>query len=170
MGIYALGTVLLVAAGTWLFFAPHLAVRSMKAAAEAKDGAALSSHVDFPAVRESLKQGFGGKIAAATAPLQDNPLVAFGAAVASTLADPMIDVLVTPESLALMLKGDMPERAAALVAVAAPGADLETTMGYDGLSSFVFTVKRKGSAGRPIGFVMTRSGAFSWKLSAVRLP
>jgi hypothetical protein len=168
--VLALGIVLLLAIGGWLYAAPYLAVRSMKAAADAKDGAELSSYVDFPSIRESLKAGLGGKVAAAAAPAEDNPLVAFGAALASTLADPMIDLLVTPDSLALMLRGDVPQRAAAAVAVAAPGADLETSMGYNGLNTFVFTAKRKGSTGNPITFVMTRRGVSSWKLSAVRLP
>lgn len=168
--VFALGGAVLLAAGIWLYLAPYVAARRMKAAADARDAVELASYVDFLAVRESLKTGVSGKVAAATAPMHDNPLVAFGAAVASTLADPMIDALVTPESLALMLAGSVPERAAAMVGVAAPDAEVETSMGYDDFSTFVLTVKRKGSSGSPIGFVMSRTGIFSWKLTGVRLP
>ena len=46
--------VLLVGLAGWLALTPYLAVRGMKSAADAKDSAALSAYVDFPAVRESL--------------------------------------------------------------------------------------------------------------------
>jgi hypothetical protein len=164
------GSAVVVLVVGWLYATPYLAVRGMRSAADAKDGAALSTYVDFPAVRDSLKTSVSGRVASLAAPMQGNPLAAFGAAVATAFADPMIDALVTPESLELMLKGNLPQQAAGMVAATSPDAEVETTMGYAGFNSFLLTVKAKGLMTNPIGFVMTRNGVFSWKLSAVRLP
>jgi Protein of unknown function (DUF2939) len=160
----------IIVSGAWLYATPYLAVRGMRAAAEARDAAALSAYVDFPAVRESVKTSFAGKVAAVAAPVQDNPLAAFGVAIAGAFANPMIDVLVTPEGLSQLLRGDVPARAASAVQAAAPGTELETTTGYDGPSAFVLTVKLKGTSNAPITFVMNRRGLVSWKLTGVKLP
>jgi hypothetical protein len=163
------GAVVVLVVG-WLYATPYLAVRGMRSAADARDGAALSSYVDFPAVRDSLKTSVNGRVASMAAPLQGNPLAAFGAAMATAMADPMIDALVTPESLELMLKGNVPQQATGMMAATSSDGQVETTMGYEGFNSFVLTVKGQGLISNPIGFVMSRNGVFSWKLSAVRLP
>jgi hypothetical protein len=163
------GIVALIAIGTWVYFTPHLALRSMRSAAEAGDGAALSGYVDFPAVRESLKTTVNGKVAS-VAQGTNSPLALFGAAFASALVSPMIDAFVTPESLALILNGVKPEPGGS-VRVALPAEkDVETTERYGDLSTFLVTVKTKGSTGEPIGLVLRRSGLVFWKLSALTFP
>jgi hypothetical protein len=163
------GVVLLIAGGVWIYFTPFLALRSMRSAAEAGDGAALSGYVDFPAVRESLKTTVSGRVASATQGV-DNPLAMLGAAVASALANPMIDALVTPESLALILRGVKPEPGGAARVALPSESDVETTESYGDLNTFFVTVKTKGSPTAPIGLVLKRSGLASWKLSALTFP
>jgi phosphotransferase system glucose/maltose/N-acetylglucosamine-specific IIC component len=163
--------VALIAFGTWFYFTPHFAVRAMKSAAEANDAARLSGYVNFPALKESLKASFNAKIAAEVTRESDgNPFAAFGAALAVAMVNPMIDALVTPESLAMMMKGDKlrPEE----MAQRRPSAESEvdTSMAYEGFDRFVVTVRKKGSDEEPIGLVFNRDGMFSWKLSALRLP
>ncbi|HVU05164.1 MAG TPA: DUF2939 domain-containing protein [Polyangiaceae bacterium] len=165
-----LAAVIVLALAVWVFASPYVAVRGMKSAADAKDAAALSAYVDFAAVRESLKTGVQGKVAAVAGVAPENPFAAFGASLAQAFANPMIDTLVTPESLSMMLAGNVPARAQGLMAAAAPGADVETSMGYTGVNTFELDVKGKGAPGNPIGFVLTRSGVLSWKLTAVKLP
>ena len=160
-------------AGSAVYASPYFAVRGMRATAQEKDAARLSSYVNFPAVKESLKGAFNAKLAAEAAKNgEKSPFGVLGAAMAAALINPMIDALVTPEGLAMMLKGDKPTPAAKQ-AQAQPEpspADAETTMGYEGFDRFVVTAKKKGSSEEPVGFVFNREGLFSWKLSAVRFP
>jgi hypothetical protein len=166
------GIVLLIAIGAWVYYTPYLALRSMRSAAEAGDGAALSGYVDFPAVRESLKTTVNAKVASVASAAQDtgNPLGMFGAAFASALVSPMIDTFVTPESLALILNGVKPEPGGSVKVALPSEKDVETTTRYDGPSTFLVTVKTKGSSAEPIGLVLRRGGLVSWKLSALTFP
>jgi hypothetical protein len=163
---------LLIAALTWFFFTPHLAVRGMRAAAEARDATKLSQYVNFPALKESLKSAFTAKLAAEAAKSQEgNPFAALGAAFAAAFISPLIDALVTPESLAMIMKGDKPELGKTRKEPSAGPPETETTMSYEGLHLFVVSLKAKGSAEEPVGLVFSREGFFSpWRLSAIRLP
>jgi hypothetical protein len=155
----------------WFFFTPYLAVNSMKSAAEARDAAKLASHVDFPALKESLKATFNARLAAEVAKgKQGNAFPALGAAMAAAFINPMIDALVTPESLAMMMKGEKPQsgKDGAPPRESDPGTD--TSMSYEGFNRFVVAVRKKGEAGEPVAFVLKRDGLLSWKLSAIRLP
>lgn len=164
----AAAALLLLLLGVFLYFTPHLAVRRMREAAEARDSAAVSRYVDYPAVRESLKRALSAKLGAATGG-SDSSLLAIGAAMAGALAGPLIDAFVTPESLALMLRGVRPSPGSA-----APeplfAEEPETTMGYDGFDRFVVRARRKGAADFGVELVFERSGIASWKLSAVSFP
>lgn len=155
----------------WFFFTPHLAVSTMKSAAEARDAAKLSSHVNFPALKESLKASFNAKLASEVTKEKDgDPFSALGAAMAAAFINPMIDALVTPESLAMMMKGDKPQPGTNAAASTKSDTDVNTAMSYESFDRFVVTVKKKGEASDPIGLVFNRDGLFSWKLSAIRLP
>ena len=160
----------LVTLGTWFYFTPHLAVSGMRSAAEAKDAAKLSDYVNFPAVKESLKASLNAKLATQVSKEQDgNPFAALGAAMAAALINPMIDALITPEGLAMMMKGDKP-RPGVNTEQQHADSNAETSMSYESFDRFVVTVKKKDATEEPLGFVFNREGMFSWKLSALRLP
>lgn len=162
--------VLLFAFGTWFYFTPHLAVSGMKAAAEARDGVKLAGYVNFPALKESLKASVNAKLAAEVAKEKGgNPFAAFGAALAAALVNPMIDALVTPESLAMIMKGNKPQLATKSEQPKSSDSENETSMSYESFDRFVVMVKKKGSTDEPFGLVFNRDGMFSWKLSALRL-
>jgi len=163
-----------LAAGVWLYFTPHLAVGSMKDAAQARDAEKLSSYVDFPALKESLKSTFNAKIAQEVAAQgQDQPYAAMGAMFAAALINPMIDAMVSPEGLTMMLKGEKP--------VQQPGngqhengtsssEDTDTSMSYEGFSTFLVKVSQKDNPDEQVSLVFERDGLISWKLSAIRIP
>lgn len=118
-----------VAFSTWFYFTPHLAVSGMKSAAEAKDAAKLSRYVNFPALKESLKADFNAKLASEVAKETDGNLFAvLGAALAAAFINPMIDALVTPESLAMMMKGDKPQLAKNTEEAKSSDSDVDISM------------------------------------------
>ena len=170
--------ILLVALAGGIFFSPHFAVNAMKSAAEARDAAKFSGYVNYPALKESLKASFNAKLASeAMKDKGGQPNAALGAALAAAIINPMIDALVTPESLAVMMSGDQPQPGKSATApsptrttVAKDDTSERSLMAYERFDRFVVTVKNKGNASETVGFVFNRDGLFSWKLSAIRLP
>jgi len=161
----------LILFSVWFFFTPHLTVSAMKSAAEARDAAKLSSYVNFPALKDSLKASFNAKMVSEIQKKKDgNPFSALGVAMAAALINPMIDALVTPESLAMLMEGEKPGHERNTTASAQSEPNTETVMSYESFDRFIVTIKKKEKAGEPIGFVFNRDSLFSWKLSAIRLP
>lgn len=90
---------MLVAAGWW-FASPWWTLRQVQRAADARDAAALSAYVDYPALRADVKQQAERAVSQVAA--TDDPLIALGAAVAGALVDPAVGALVTPDGVAAM--------------------------------------------------------------------
>jgi Protein of unknown function (DUF2939) len=173
-----------IAAGAWFYLAPYGVLRDMQAAAHAKDAGKLASHINFPAVKDSVKTSLGAKFSN-SAKDSNNPLAALGAALASSIINPLVDALVTPDTVALMLtRGEKPKKtdgpAPGPAPQPAPGGDpapnaqspkeTETHASYESFDRFVVTVRRVGSTEQPLGLVFLRDGLIGWKLSALRLP
>jgi hypothetical protein len=162
---------LLLAAGfaVWLYFTPQLALANMRDAAAARNAGELSSYVDYPQVRASLEVAVQSKMAA-LAQDQSNPLLALGAGLAGGFVDPVIENLVTPQGMALMLSGVPPTLLASGTDPSTPESMMETSTRYDGLNTYIATVRRKDWPWPPVELELRRDGLASWKLSAIRLP
>lgn len=171
---FSLVTVL-VLFGVWFYFTPHLALHSIKSAVEAQDAGKFSSYVDFPALKENLKASLSARLQEKMAEKQlDNPYAALGAAMVAAFINPMVDAIVTPESLAKLMQGQLPgdntkrENLASDKSQLEPAVKISTS--YEGFDRFVVTVKKNREGSEPIDFVLSRDGMFSWKLSEIRLP
>ena len=156
---------------------PYVAVHEMRAAARVHDAAKLGSYVDFAALRESLKRGVQAKLLGKERSENGDPTPAnaMGAAVAAALLGPMVDVLITPESLTRLLQGQRPAKAAAGAVLGGqdkpgPSAALDTHFAYESLNRFVFSVKKQDTEDEPVDLVFYREGLFDWKLAELRLP
>lgn len=165
---------LVVVAVIGFYFTPYLAVYNMKKAVEKQDADALSRYVDYPSLRESLKANF---IVMMTSELakSESPFEALGTALGVSLVNQMIDAFITPESLAMLVKGEehqMGESGKSQKGESSSETDSETitSMSYEGMNQFVVRVKEKDSSEDSIKFIYKRDGIFSWKLSALRLP
>lgn len=164
-----LAPVIVLAAASWLYATPYLAVNGMRSAAEARDAQRLSGYVDFPALKENLKGSLNAKITGDVR-ASDNPLGAMGSALGAMLINPMVDMFVTPEAIAQLMRGQKPKLAGNSGGDGRPGAKAETRMGYEGVNRFVVSVRKEGGDGEPVAMVMQRNGLASWKLVALRLP
>ena len=165
----------MVIGGIGFYFTPHIAVDNMKKAADNKDVETLSDYVDYPAFRESLKANFNAMMASEVAKSKNNNLFeALGAALAAAIINPMIDSFVTPESLAMLMKGEKLQmentRSGSRTESSRSEADAKMSMEYDGINRFVVKVKGKDSSEDPVKLIFKRKGIISWKLSALRLP
>lgn len=160
----------LVTAG--FYFSPYIAVYSMKKAAEKKDTELMSRYVDYPLLRESLKAHFNAMLANEITK-SDNPFEALGTALGVAVINQIIDVFITPESIAMLVKGEEPqigvfEKDQKPESLSEP--EPKFSMSYKGLNQFVVEIKKKDSLEKPIKFIYKRYGLISWKLFALRLP
>lgn len=158
---------LLLVLASYVALGPYLTLLKLKNGVAERDAEAVSECLDYPALRQNLKEQVERAIKARVG--ADTPLAALAAGVAVTVADGFVDRLVTPEGLAELMAGQKP----ALLSTS-PGSSGATgralldgaTYGYASFDKFVIDVPTQGGN---IRFVLTRSG-IGWKLSRVDIP
>lgn len=163
--------VLLLLAVVYFAAAPYLTAYRMKTAADDGDSAAVSRHVDFEAVRDSLRIQLQGRVGEEVeARAGDNPLAAaVGGVLGRAAVDRSIDAYVTPDGVAALMRGEDPSPGGPIGGVMAERLeDVEVSAGYRGVSSFAIVLADPAS-GREADFILTRRG-LGWKLTAIQLP
>lgn len=157
---------LLISIGS--YFTPYLVVHQVNSALKAKDAIKLSKHVNFPALRESLKASFNAQLMSNITNAKNNSgFAVLSIATAATLINTMVDGLVTPESLAMIMnRGQLPQEENTTKSTL---EDIEPVMAYEDFNHFIITVKGT-NAQNAIGFVFSRDGIINWKLITLRLP
>ena len=167
--VIALGiAVVLLGFAAYFVAGPYLTLYKLKSGVEARDAEAVAECVDFPALRQNLKDQLQAALAKRI-DSQQNPLAALAANLAVTFADPVVDRLITPQGLAELMAGQKPPLASSEPSTPAPPAKKpleDASFGYESFDEFVVSVP---SAGGAIRFVLTRSG-LSWKLSRIEIP
>lgn len=134
----------------------------MKAAAEAKDAASLSSYFNFPALKEILKASLNEKIAFEVAKEKDgNPRTVLVAVLAAAFFNPIVDALLTSKGLVMIIRSEKPKpnKKTETAKTSDSGADISVS--YESIAPFVMTVKKKEAADEPYGLVFDRDGLFS---------
>ncbi|MFL9947519.1 DUF2939 domain-containing protein [Paraburkholderia agricolaris] len=108
--IVTLIVIVVIAALGFGYASPYIALNNLKRAADARDAQTVNKYVDFPALRESLKQQVTGLF---TRRLDGhgngNPFAAIGAMIGVALIGPLVDAYATPDGVAALLNG-MPPR------------------------------------------------------------
>ncbi|BDD93904.1 DUF2939 domain-containing protein [Pandoraea sp. XJJ-1] len=89
-----------------LFGTPYYTLWRARDAADARDAAALSSYVDYPAVRESLKTSLHDELSRQMDKQRGNAFGALALALGGWVSDRVVEALLTPEAVAAMLRGD----------------------------------------------------------------
>lgn len=155
---------------------PYLTVNAIRKAVQEQDTAALSEHVDFPALRLSLKAQLEDYLVRqAGEDMQSNPIGAIAVRIAGAAAGGAVDALATPIGIGAVLEGRNlfnrlggSGRGQDVYAPNVPNDPLkDAKYGFESPSRFTATVNN--ADGEPVVFVLTRSG-LSWKLSDIRLP
>ncbi|MEC5406654.1 DUF2939 domain-containing protein [Paraburkholderia sp. MPAMCS5] len=139
--IVTLIVIVMIAALGFAYASPYIALNNLKRAADARDAQTVNQYVDFPALRESLKQQVTDLLTRRLGThANGNPLAAIGAMIGVALIGPLVDAYATPDGVAALLNGmpprgepgerppapaaaDNPSAAANESASAAPGAD-----------------------------------------------
>ncbi|GAB3332929.1 DUF2939 domain-containing protein [Marilutibacter aestuarii] len=155
---------------------PFWAVRGIRAAIEENDSAALSRHVDFPAVRSSLKAQADDYMARrAGEKVRESVLGAFALSVASNLSGAAIETMATPVGVGALLQGrslwhrtsrDSVARNDIYKDVPARDPFQDARYRFESLSRFKATLV--DDEGEEIDVTMTRHG-LRWKISDIDL-
>lgn len=169
----------------WYAASPFMAMGALQKAAKSGDRDRLEQLVDFPRVRESLKQDFtAGLMAKAQndASLRDNPFAGLAAMFVPALVDRIVDAAVSPAGIARMQEGqgvasppgakpmDRPigSDSQPLSKPAGKSAD-KPRLAYRYASLNRFKVVQPTDAG-PMNWVFARQGLFGWRLIRIELP
>ena len=165
-----IGTVIVLLLG-WYLASPYIALHQMRTAAENRDAEALSEHIDFPALKEDLKASFSAKMMAEAAKAQsDEPFAAAGSALAMAMIGPMIDAMVTPQAVAMMMKGEKPSPTNMAEQSSEPQREPNVSASYKGLNTFAVTVSEPEDQTSSFKLIFKRHGFFNWKLTSAELP
>lgn len=158
----AAALIIVASSALWYFESPAWTLKGMKDAAQSHDADALNAYVDYPTLRESLKQELTARMMA-EARKDKSGLGALGMAVGSAVMGPMIDGLVTPAGMrAALLASSQVNSAPAASALHVPDKPVIVRRNF---SEFIVTAKDQPTS----GLVFKRHG-LSWMLSGVELP
>ena len=173
--------VLALAICAWIYFAPYLTVRSMRLAAERGDAEALATHVDFPALRSSIKTQLADSISERIGGDDSGGIFgSLGARLATAISNPVVDAMVSPQALSLLFAGRGLARNGLAAATASDtggerassGIDLphwNATMGYRDLGTFAVDLQTEGDPGIPASLIFKRHHVLWWKLSEIKM-
>jgi len=181
-----------------LYASPYIALDRMKRAADARDAETVNTYVDFPLLRESLKEQVGQLLTRKIdVQKSGNPLALLGAMIGAALIGPLVDSYATPDGVAAILNG-MPPRGdpgekppappsadsanagtapgspqtpppvASAPAQPAPKQPPATTAGYRSFDTFAVNYQH-GAGDARYSAVLRRYGLFSWKLVGIEL-
>lgn len=187
----AIAAALAVAAASYA--SPYWTLYQMRAAIQAHDADKFSRYVDYPALRENLKEQLTAslqqKLSAAPA-LRDTPLAGIGQAIGQAVIRTMIDTMVSPAGVMALMAGEKPAAApsapsAPPASVPAPRQDspgaedsapkreaakdaIRYALSYRGLNTVEASAMKDNGERIVIG--LTRDGLWSWKWSRIALP
>lgn len=151
--------------------APVIAISQIRAAIQRRDSEKLSAHVDFPSLRNNLKEQLNAQLLKQAAS-QDNPFGLLVMPFISKLGEGMVDSFITPTGIASLMAGEEPDTPESSQTIQTsknvkPEPFKNAQYSYDSTSTF--SVRVTNDKGEQVRFVLTRSG-LTWKLSNILIP
>jgi hypothetical protein len=159
--------------GGYVVAAPYITVYQMKVAAEKQDGESLSEHIEFPTLRQDLKDQLNVMFASKLAndkEMKNNPFAGLATLLVGTFVDKAVDSYVSPAGVTKLMMGEKIEvkpdsNDASNLSKEEPFKDAH--MGYESLHKFVISTEMQ--PGKKVKFVLRRRG-IDWKLTEIKLP
>ena len=159
-----------IAIAATAYASPYYALRQIKTALAERNADALAAHVDFPALRASVKTQLEASMARsieATAG-SGNPLAALGQSIAGAMLGKMVDAMVSPAGVvALVNKSAVSPQADADAPADGAQTKAAYSAGYAGVNTFV--VRAKDGNAQQGALVLQRHGLWDWKLSSIEI-
>lgn len=166
----AIGLIVIIA--IYLYASPYLALNNIKKAAQAGDADTLSEYIDFPSVKQGLKDQINAQIMKEVTQQDTDGFEALGAMLATAMIDKAVDGIVTPDGVAMMVQGQKPD----LNGDAVEQTDVEQAgeKKLDYKTNYITYKSFKVSLSNPdyednLDIIMRRDG-LSWKVHRINLP
>lgn len=157
--LIGLSALLVVAGGGWLWGSPYLTLLQLKKAADARDLAAISARIDYPAVRADLKTQVRERLDRTGGSELDR----LGAVLAERLADPLVDAAITPEGMRALFASAAVAKATRPSLGSVKPEDMRVRR--DSLGRF--TLASADGSGPEVVFALQ---GLTWRVIAVQLP
>ena len=148
---------------------PYWELQRIRTAVASHDADAVAAHVDFPALRASVKDQLAAVVGKDIAQADANPLAAMGQAVALAFLDPMVDAIVSPAGVIAMMENgriSVARNAGAEDRRRDSGAKAGYAMSYRAWDQVALTSQKPDGG----SFLFRRHGLWDWKLAGVELP
>lgn len=155
---------------------PHLALYRLGQALRAQDVDAIEAKVDWPKLRQGIKDDVNAALVDKVKPEEGDELAAFGIALAGKLASPVVDAAVTPVGLAAVAAADRPTLTTLATQIYVSNTADQSLprlvqSGSTGLTIFEATVMPRGATaeGDAIRLRFELEGGY-WMLTRIHLP
>lgn len=154
----------------YLYASPYIVLNNIKKAAEQGDADKLSGYIDFPSVKQSMKdQVKAFMIEEIASSEQEDSFEALGTMLATAMVDPIIDGVVTPDGVALMLQGQELDIGLNKKSESKPelkDRDIDYKTSYLSFNRFKVQINDEDDAEKSIDVIMHRDW-FSWKVTSI---
>lgn len=166
----AVGLIIILA--IYLYASPYLALNNIKKAAQAGDADTLSEYIDFPSVKQGLKDQLNTQIMKEVTKEDADGFEALGAMLATAMIDKVVDGIVTPDGVAMMVQGQKPDLDNE--SVEQTTEDKTDSKKLDYKTNYITYKSFKVSLSNPdyednLDIIMRRDG-LSWKVNRINLP
>ena len=150
---------------------PHLTISAIKTAIVEQDSEKLSENIDFPTLRQNMKDQFNAAMMKnVVTELEGNPFAALAVGFATKMVDGFVDSFVTPSGLSTLMEGKKPSENGGRGSKVPPDRDSlfkNARYSYDSTSKFSAWVPN--DEGEEARFVFRRDG-LTWKLANIVIP
>lgn len=155
--------------GVSVYASPYWTLYRLKLAAERHDGDTISHHVDYPAVRASVKNQMLQLVEQQMQlpGLQNNPAAATMKEWETAMIGPLVDTLVSPANLAAAFHGKASASEGRQHSQSDDAVSEDLVLNYRSWSDVALCEKGHESEGC---LVFRRQGLWMWRLVAIEIP
>lgn len=159
---------LLVIFAIYLYASPYLVLNNIKNAAEQGDADKLSVYIDFPSVKQSMKDQVKAVMVKELASSKEQDgFEALGTILATAMIDPIIDGVITPDGIALILQGQEVDFGLNKKSESKPKEkDIDYKTSYLSFNRFKVQVIDANDSDESIDVIMHRDW-LSWKVTRI---
>jgi hypothetical protein len=166
-----LAVILLIA--VYFYASPYITLHNMKNAVEANDSNKVSTYINFPSVRQNLKDQVNAYIMKkmSTSNRTDG-MEQLSSMFAMSMVEKIVDLAITPEGITLMMQGKKPNtgfNTPSHTSTSNTANSVETySTRYLSFNQFEVNIKAQGKP-ETISIVLERDG-LSWKVVKINIP
>ena len=146
---------------------PFLLLRSLSFAVRNDDRDTIAADVDFPAVRDGLKQQLESYLQTRAAPRKHNVFSNLLLQLAPAIGNQVIDAIVTPDGVATILRQ---HTASQTSGTASRPALWHGSFSWESPDHLRATYANARHPDQPIALDLERRGLFSWQVTGLILP